>query len=238
MICRQFTNGGFGMAGPGQPAGQGVLAGFPFEAEHVTQPFFEEVGAIEGRMGFRDPGELGCLADGQVIGVLPQRVAGTVEALGVPEGTREPPASVRDVSVAPGLAGGAPTGGGPHRGLLWPRRRRGTGQRTGTACGAARGGGLGDPVRAVGGKMGDQGGALFAEKIEEGARFPVRGRGRPRSASAAVMVNDDGEIPVALFRRSRRSRSAAPANGQCAASASATRATIQLRCARRPASAV
>ncbi len=61
---------------PGQPAVQGVLAFFSVELECGPQPFFEQVSTPEVGVGFLDPGELGFLAAGEVLGVFPQRVAG------------------------------------------------------------------------------------------------------------------------------------------------------------------
>jgi hypothetical protein len=105
----EFGEFGDAAAGcPGQPAGQGVLAFFSFELERGPQPFFEQVSAPEIRMGFPGPGELGFLAAGQVLGVLPQRVAGAGEALGVAGGDADPPAAMPDRIGGAGLAGGAP----------------------------------------------------------------------------------------------------------------------------------
>lgn len=53
---------------PRQPAGQGVLTFFPFALERGPQPFFEQVSTLEVGVGFLDPGELGFLAAGQVLG--------------------------------------------------------------------------------------------------------------------------------------------------------------------------
>src|SRR5580700_1632001 len=94
--------------GPGQPAGECVLAFFPCEPERGPQPFFEEVGAPEVGVGFLDPGELGFLAAGEVLGVFPQRVAGVLEVPGAAGGQADGPAAVPDRVDGPGLAGGAP----------------------------------------------------------------------------------------------------------------------------------
>jgi hypothetical protein len=62
--------------GPGQPAGEGVLAFFSFEFEYCPQSFFEQVGAPEVGVGLLDPGEFGFLAAGEVLRVLPAARSG------------------------------------------------------------------------------------------------------------------------------------------------------------------
>ena len=52
-----------------------ILPSFAFDRERVTQPFFEQVGAPQSRVGLGDPVELGALTAGEIAGVLPQRVA-------------------------------------------------------------------------------------------------------------------------------------------------------------------
>ena len=64
---------------PGQPALERFDSVLPFDGEHVAQAFFEEVAAVETRVGLGDPVELVALAVGEVLGVLPQRVAGVLE---------------------------------------------------------------------------------------------------------------------------------------------------------------
>jgi hypothetical protein len=54
-----------------------------FEGEHQPEAFFEEVGAVQAGIGLGDPGELVVLAVGQVLGVLPQGVAGLFQGGGV-----------------------------------------------------------------------------------------------------------------------------------------------------------
>src|SRR5256885_17257071 len=61
-------------------------AGFAFDGEHVAQGFFEQVGAVQPGVGFGDPGQLVALPVGEVLGVLPQRVAGVLVGAGDPGG--------------------------------------------------------------------------------------------------------------------------------------------------------
>jgi hypothetical protein len=59
-------------------------------------------------VGFLDPGELGLLPAGEVLGVLPQRVAGVLEVPGVARGQADGPAEVAERGGGPGVAGRAP----------------------------------------------------------------------------------------------------------------------------------
>jgi hypothetical protein len=104
-------------------------------------------------VGFLDPGELGFLPAGEVLRVLPQRVAGVLEVPGVAGGQADGPAAVPDRGGGPGLAGCAPDfaadfvqgAGGPGDDV----------ERVGAQDCLRRGGGdgPGDPVRAVGGQV-------------------------------------------------------------------------------------
>ena len=73
-------------SGPGEPALEGVFAGLAFDGEDVAQALFEEVGAVEAGVGRGDPGELVALVVGEVLGVLPKRVAGVLETARVAGG--------------------------------------------------------------------------------------------------------------------------------------------------------
>src|ERR1019366_6625555 len=134
---------------PGQPAGESVLAFFAFELEYHPQPFPEQVGAPEAGVGFLDPGELGCLAAGEVPGVFPQRVAGAGEVPGVTGGDADRKAAVPDRRDGPGVAGGAPDlAAGLVEGVGGPGDDV---ERVGAQDRLRRAGGgrPGDPVRAV-----------------------------------------------------------------------------------------
>lgn len=50
-----------------------------WELEDGTQAFFEQIGAVEPRISLGDPRKLRLLLVGEVLGVLPQRVAGVLE---------------------------------------------------------------------------------------------------------------------------------------------------------------
>jgi hypothetical protein len=69
-------------ARPGDPPVQGLLAFLAFDRKHMPQALFEQIGAIQAGIGFGDPGQLGGLAFGEVLGVLPQRIPGALEPPG------------------------------------------------------------------------------------------------------------------------------------------------------------
>jgi len=48
--------------------------------------FLEQVGAVQSRVGFGDPGQLVPLSVGEVVGVVPQRVAGAFQPAGIAGG--------------------------------------------------------------------------------------------------------------------------------------------------------
>ena len=75
----EFDEGGDAAAlCPGDPVVEGVFAGLAFDGEDVAQALFEQVAAIEARVGFGDPVELVALVVGEVLGVLPERVTGVL----------------------------------------------------------------------------------------------------------------------------------------------------------------
>src|SRR4051794_15521141 len=75
--------GDAGTARPFDPPVERALAFFAFDCEHVTQSFFEEIRTPQSWGGLRDPVELVALAAGEVTRVLPKRVAGLRDVLGV-----------------------------------------------------------------------------------------------------------------------------------------------------------
>lgn len=85
---------------PGQPPVQGDLAGFALDGEDVAQGFFEQIGAVEAGVGLGDPVQFVALPLGEVVGVLPQRVAGVLESLGIAGGVAAP-ATVRSAGSTP-----------------------------------------------------------------------------------------------------------------------------------------
>lgn len=64
--------------GPGDPPVQGLFTFLALDRKHMPQALFEQVGAIQTGIGLGDPGQFGALAFGEVLGVLPQRVAGAL----------------------------------------------------------------------------------------------------------------------------------------------------------------
>jgi len=67
---------------PADPAVEGFLSGVAFEHENGPEAFFEQVGAVQPGVGLGDPVQLVSLVVGEVLGVLPQRVAGTADGAG------------------------------------------------------------------------------------------------------------------------------------------------------------
>src|SRR6476646_10587925 len=61
---------------------EGLLAFLALDRKHMPQPLFEQISTIEPGVGLGDPGQLGALAFGEVLGVLPQRITGTLELAG------------------------------------------------------------------------------------------------------------------------------------------------------------
>src|SRR5207244_621944 len=114
FALQRDEDGDAAAAGPADPAVERVFAGLAFEREHQPQAFFEQVGAVQSRIAFGDPGELGLLTAGEVLRVLPQRVAGSFECLGVPGGTACGAPVGRASSLVPGVAADfVERGGGP-----------------------------------------------------------------------------------------------------------------------------
>ena len=176
-------------AGPGKPAVQGGLAGLAPDREHVAQPFFEQVGAVQSWVGLGDPGQLVALPVGEVVGVLPQRVAGAFQSAGV-TGGHPHAASTADglacsASVVPGLAAHFVEGfGGP----LDHMERVGALHRGRAAFGDD----LGDPVGLIGGHVGNQRAALGPEQVDEA---PQRGPVAPGERPTAAGPNRDRRRP-------------------------------------------
>ena len=65
-----------GPAQPGLEQREGLVGG---DAVDLAELFVEQVGAVERLVGLLDPGELGLLAVGEVLGVLPEREPGALE---------------------------------------------------------------------------------------------------------------------------------------------------------------
>ncbi len=58
------------------------LPASPLDGEDVPQASLEQLGAVQAGVGGGDPGQLGALVLGEVLAVLPQRVAGAFECPG------------------------------------------------------------------------------------------------------------------------------------------------------------
>ena len=90
-------------ASPGEPSVECVFAGLAFDREHVAQALFEQVAAVQARVGL---GELVALAVGEVLGVLPEGVAGALERSGVTGGVAPTAAFGDGRSVPAGVVPG------------------------------------------------------------------------------------------------------------------------------------
>src|SRR3954452_10999649 len=172
--CRSTKVGDAAAAGPADPRLERLDGFVVAELEDQPEAFLEQVGTVQHRVGLGDPGELGLLPGGEVLGVLPQRKAGVLERLrgagGVlTDASTRPSDPVRAAAWSaaggvPGLAADVVEGlGGP----LDDVEGVGAADRVRTPVGDHGA----DPVRAVGTDVGDLGAALLPEGVEE----PVEG---------------------------------------------------------------
>jgi hypothetical protein len=123
--------------------------------EDQPQASLKQVGPVQPRVGPGYPGQLGLLAGGEVLGVLPQREPGVLERLGVPAGPARPALVRGAAGLVPGLpADLVKSVGGPADHV----ERIGAAHRVGTAVDD----GVADPVRAVRRHVGDLGAASLA----------------------------------------------------------------------------
>ena len=193
-------------AGPADPPVQGL--GVPrswASLEDQPEAFFEQVGAVQPGVGLGDPGELGLLLVGEVLRVLPQRVAGADASSALVAG-RGGASAVRP----PGRFGSLGAGGRRSR----PARRtssrasvahfttwNGSAQRTAFGQRSATTSAIqsapsaltwviwAQPLRSRGAsKKASQGGLVPARR---GPHQPAACRGRPpRSGTVATLVGD------------------------------------------------
>lgn len=69
-------------AGPRQPPVERLGRLLQWQLEDRSQPFLEEIGAVQPGVGLDDPPNQSALVDGEVLGVLPQRPTSTLQVLG------------------------------------------------------------------------------------------------------------------------------------------------------------
>ena len=189
---------------PGDPPVQGLFSFLSFDGEDMAQAFFEQIGAVQSGIGLGDPGQLVVLAFGEVLGVLPQGVAGTLEpagsfpgrpGCGVPGRPAPPPAGFgagQGTGVVPGPAPFGVQGfGGPGHHM----ERISAQHRSRAAFSDDRG----DPLGGIGRDVGDLGGSLVPEGVEEPPQGGfVAARGGPQQPSG-VVVDNDREVLVVAF---------------------------------------
>lgn len=135
-------------ASPADPAVEHFFAGGTLEHECHPQALVQQVGAVQARIGLGDPGRLLVLAVGEVLRVLPQRVAGVLECPGVPGRPACPTAVDGTAGFVPSLAANLVEGVG------------GAGDDVESvgashSVGASFGHHLGDPVSGIGADIGD-----------------------------------------------------------------------------------
>ena len=177
-------------ARPGLPAVQRLDPGVALDREHVPQALFEQVGAVQPGVGLGDPGQLVALALGEVLRVLPQRVAGMAAAGGP---VRDPVGAGRRHEAGPRCAWArrgpgrehrSRPGDGPVERLGGPghdvERRPRSAPRSGSVAATTSAIQSAASARHVG----DLGAALGAELVEEPTQgVACRGRARPTPAA-------------------------------------------------------
>jgi len=130
------------------------------ELEDQPEAFFEQVAPVQSRVGSGDPGEFGLLSAGEVLGVLPQRIASVLERLRVPGGPARTALPDGSAGFVPGLSPDLVKGvGGP------PDHVEGIS--AADRVDALLGDHGADSVRAVRGHVGDRRAAVLAESVEE-----------------------------------------------------------------------
>ena len=171
--------------GPGDPAAQqGAGVGQLDGLEDRPELLLEQVGPVEPAVGLGDPGERGALVAGQVRRVFQQRPPAVLQRGGlvvVPAGAQ--PVDHGAADLVEGL------GGPGHDVERVQAQHRG---------GGARGDHVVDPLRAVGGDVGELPGPFGAQVVEE----PVQRRGvavlaRPYQP-ARVVIDHDQQVALAL----------------------------------------
>ena len=90
---------------PADPPVQGLFAVGAFDRKDVPEALFEQIRAVQPGVGLGDPGQSGVLMFGEVVGVLPQRIAGVLE-LTDPLMARSGPLAGRAAAVPFALAAG------------------------------------------------------------------------------------------------------------------------------------
>lgn len=75
--------GDAGSAGPGQPAGEQLSASGSFGCEDFTELLFEQVGAVERKVGLGDRGYGGALVSGEIRRVFQQGSPAVFQGFGL-----------------------------------------------------------------------------------------------------------------------------------------------------------
>ncbi len=184
--------------GPAQPPVQGLDGFVAGQLEDQSQTFLEQVGAVEAGVGLGDPGQLVGLSFGEVLGVLPQCLAGPFQGSGVAGGQAAGLAvgAAGAVAATGGAAGAVP--GLPTDHVEGVGRPADHVERVGAAhrVRASLGDHVADPLRAVGADLGDQRAALRAEGVEERVQGGLVPAWRGPHQPAGVVVDHDRQIPV------------------------------------------
>lgn len=157
-----------GCVGPGAASVPACVCPVRLCGRHQPQTFFEPVGAIQLRAARSDPLQLGALVAGEVLGVLPQRLAGVLHfAGGAGGGIKRHGGSTTAAGAVTGAARFVPhlaahdiqTAGGPRHNV----KRVGAQHRGGRALGHDGA----DPVPAISRHVGHRLTAVGPRRVEE-----------------------------------------------------------------------
>jgi hypothetical protein len=102
--CRSTKGGDPAAAGPADPDFEGFFGLIGRELEDQSETFLEQIGTVQPGVGLGDPGQLGLLRGGQVLGVLPQRDPGVLERLRLTTGPPGPAPGEGATGLVPRLA--------------------------------------------------------------------------------------------------------------------------------------
>jgi hypothetical protein len=180
-------------SGPADPGIERLFAGLALDDEDVAQALFRQVGAVKAGVGLGDPLEPGSLMFGEVLGVLPQGVAGPFDRGRIAVG-RVPPTG--------GCIGAVPTArfvpcGAAHdvEGLGCPRHHV-KGVRALHRLGTGTSDDMGDPGRRIRRDVGDLCGPVRSEQVEEALQGRLVTASCGPYESARVVVNHDSQVSV------------------------------------------
>ena len=179
------TNTGMRQRRARRSTGPGPFAFLAFDRKHAAQTLFEQISTVEPGVGLGDPGQLGGLAVGEILGGFQQRIAGALELArplmtrtrsGVLTGPATAPFSLAARQCPRIIPGSAPLDIQQRLGRPGHHMEAiGTADRTWAPLSHH----VADPVRGIGRYMGDLAAPLDAQGVEEP---PQGGVSRPAAA--------------------------------------------------------